>query len=211
MQIPLILLKFSMNLKLLKESLFLNGSSNLKKKKNNPDWLSNLVTGDLLRRGYNTSCLPGWLPTRPHQETQNLGGTIDKVAHIYFQALLTHWVQAKRPLQQSSTLGASRLHLCVEAARQEAHIWVLQLPSGSISTLNAQLFCFQEHIQIQRNTQFCKQRNMTENRTKKSQGASQPKRRRPRLSEVLWFSLNVICGCAAKQTTEPLGIHCSKR
>lgn len=81
--------------------------------------------------------------------------------------LMSPWVQTKRPLQQSSPPGKKGLHPCVKASSHGAHVRVLWLPSGSISTLDAQLSCFQEHITNSKERPILQaKKKKTENRTK---------------------------------------------
>lgn len=125
--------------------------------------------------------------------------------------LMSPWVQTKRPLQQSSPPGKKGLHPCVKASSHGAHVRVLWLPSGSISTLDAQLSCFQEHITNSKERPILQAKKKRLKIGPKVTSSFSAQEKEAKAVRGVWFSLNVICECAAMQTTEPLGIQCSKR
>lgn len=126
----------------------------------------------LLRRGTNVGCLPDWLSSRPHQKTQNPGGTIDKLAKLCFQTLTSGSVQIERPLQQSGSRGWGGLYC-------QVGVLALLMPSCSV---------FKDtQIQIQRNAWSCKKKKRLKIGKTKSQAVFQFKKRGLRLSWVCGF------------------------
>lgn len=117
--------------------------------------------------------------------------------------LMSPWVQAKRPLQQSSPLRRRGYTLVLKHQVRGHTLESSGCQVGASALLMPSCPVFENTYRIQRNAQFCKQKK--KKRLKigpKVTSSFSAQEKEAKAVRGVWFSLNVICECAAMQTTE---------